>query len=201
MSDTNKEFLNLMESMRSHYKKSNVERFTFKQNFKALKNSSDLEKIVGPIQSDAQARHNEFDASSQKELTNTTEWLVNSSGSIESKQDIFRKRMERIRKEQKAKAEANIDKYIDKMIDAGTKHPKQQNAIVRVTDSTLNFLNNALSVIGDFVVQLVNKIASWVSEAFRKIGEFFSNAAKSTANFFSSIFSFAFLEENIPSEV
>lgn len=95
----------------------------------------------------------------------------------------------------KKKSDEIIDKNFDKLIETGTKHPKQQKRILSATQQIGAFFTNLLVSVGKFF----SGLASSIVDFFKGIGEWFSNAGKAIAswtegavssvgNFFGSLF-------------
>ncbi len=185
----NRDFSNVMEDMRVHYKTKKSGRHLKTPLTLVISNDTPLEQAIGGIQNIVQAETNSFSSTSQLEITEATDDLASDNNiPADKKRLTFLEKMEKIKAEQKEKADKTIDKYIDSMITAGEKNPELQNGIVHTADATLNFFNSTISAIGDFVGNIIAKVSEWVSKAFQAIVGFFSNVGEKIGGFFSGIF-------------
>lgn len=205
--NTESQFVNLMNSMREHYKSGASHQYALPINLvhQDTEDNSRLFAYSSDADTDGSAALktavdgyktslNTMVHSSQASATQITDTLKNSNGDSAATK-AFVKAMEAEKSKQKKKADAAIDKNFNALIKVGIKHPKQQHKILSLSSKIGAFFTNLLVKVGEFF----KKLGASIVDFFKSVGQWFENAGKSIANwtdgaahdvghFFSTIF-------------
>lgn len=119
---------------------------------------------------------------SQTELTKATE-VFESSGSTDTSD--YRKKLEELRKRDKAAAEKRIDNMYDEAGRQLDKFPQSADAIVGFMETFGNLFNAVLDKISDFFIDIGKKILAWAQKVWETITNTFNSVVSWISGWFS----------------
>lgn len=193
-SKATKDFFEVLESMRRHYKTGTNRDFKMPNIYNAYESKNELsaessDAEVQEIQSGFQVQNTSFGNTSQQEISDATVLLQKADKSdsvaVDTAQDAFSAQMDSIGAAQKARSAATIDDYVNKMKLAGAgKDPEIQAGIAKTTSASLGFFNSIVDKVSTFVTSIVSSVTTWLSNAWTSIKNTFSKIGSAIASWF-----------------
>jgi len=119
---------------------------------------------------------------SEKGLGKATEAFQN-SGSTDTKS--YKEKLEELRKRDQKAAEERIDKIYDAAINEVDKFPASADAVIGFMENFGNLFNGVLNKIGDFFIEIGQKILSWLKNVWEKITNTFNSVVSWIGGWFS----------------
>ena len=183
MSVTAVEFKSTLTQIKEHHKSGNLG--SYRPMLKAGLQRVEFNNLSPELQSvtkEYQGNLDSFKSNEETHINSKLEVYKNSQDS--GKLASFKAAMD----ERKAKAKEDsakmIDSYYDKLIQIGTDHPEQTDAIIVLSDVVMGFMKDIFNKISEIVVQVVQVIVEAIEKAFEYVKNAFSSVTSAITSFF-----------------